>query len=35
MLRRAKELERYAVHAVDGEIGRVHDLYFDDHQWTV
>jgi len=23
------------LHAADGDIGRVHDLYFDDRRWTV
>jgi hypothetical protein len=35
MLRNAKELLRCAIHAKDGEIGEVHDLFFDDHSWTV
>ena len=35
MLRRVKELERYTVHATDGDIGRVHDFYFDDRQWRI
>ena len=35
MLRSAKDLERYVVHAAEDEIGRIHDLYFDDHQWTI
>ncbi len=34
MLRRVEELQHYAVHATDGDIGRVHDFYFDDHRWT-
>jgi hypothetical protein len=25
----------YRVHAVDGQIGRVSDFYFDDHTWTI
>jgi hypothetical protein len=32
---RADELRGFAIHATDGDIGRVYDLYFDDHRWTV
>lgn len=35
MLRSMKELQGYAIQATDGEIGRVHDFYFDDHYWAV
>lgn len=35
MLRNAKELERCELRARDGKIGHVHDLFFDDRQWTV
>lgn len=35
MLRSAKELVECAVVGTDGAIGQVHDLYFDDHAWTV
>ena len=30
-----RSLEHYAVHAMDGDIGRVYDVWFDDEQWTV
>lgn len=29
------ELKTYTIHATDGDLGRVKDLYFDDDQWTV
>ncbi len=35
MLIGVKSLEHYTVHATDGDIGRVHDLYFDDVHWAV
>ena len=35
MLRRVDELLGFRIHAADGDIGRVHDLYFDDQRWTV
>ncbi|MEP7365448.1 MAG: PRC-barrel domain-containing protein [Acidobacteriota bacterium] len=35
MLRSVNDLRGTAVHAVDGLIGNVHDLYFDDDHWTV
>jgi hypothetical protein len=35
MLRSLKELVGYAIHAVDGDIGRVHDFYFDDQTWAI
>src|SRR5256885_17215081 len=35
MLRRVDELLGFTIHAADGDIGRVHDLYFDDRRWTV
>jgi hypothetical protein len=35
MLVSVATLEHYRVHAVDGEIGHVYDVYFDDVQWTV
>ena len=31
----AKQLYGTAIAAEDGDIGSVHDLYFDDHAWTV
>lgn len=35
MLKSVKKLEGFKIHAVDGEIGRVEDVYFDDQDWTV
>jgi hypothetical protein len=35
MLRRVRELESYTIGATDGDIGRITDLYFDDHSWTI
>lgn len=35
MLRSIKELEGYAIGAVDGAIGHVKDLYFDDEAWVI
>jgi uncharacterized protein YrrD len=35
MLRNIRNLYGYAIHAMDGDIGSVHDFYFDDQQWTV
>lgn len=35
MPRRLNRLLRFTLRATDGPIGRVHDLYFDDHRWTV
>ena len=35
MLRRAHELMGMRVHATDGDIGHVHDLYVDDRDWAV
>ncbi|MEO8849141.1 MAG: PRC-barrel domain-containing protein [Casimicrobiaceae bacterium] len=35
MLHNVKELERYSVEAVDGPLGTVTDLYFDDKRWAV
>jgi sporulation protein YlmC with PRC-barrel domain len=29
------ELERYVVHGVDGDVGRIEDVYFDDQYWVV
>jgi uncharacterized protein YrrD len=34
-MRNLKDLEGYTVQASDGEVGSVHDFYFDDDQWTV
>jgi uncharacterized protein YrrD len=35
MLNKTKTLKGYTLHALDGEIGRVKDFYFDDRHWTV
>jgi uncharacterized protein YrrD len=35
MLRNFKDLEGFAIQAVDGDIGKVHDVFFDAEQWTV
>lgn len=35
MLENAKRIRGYKLGAVDGEIGRVKDLYFDDQDWTI
>src|SRR5262245_23298742 len=35
MLWRARELVGYAIGAMDGALGRVHDVYFDDRHWGV
>lgn len=34
-MRRVDELLGFTIHAADGDIGRVHDLYFDDRRWAV
>ena len=35
MLRNLKDIEKCTLHATDGDIGQVKDLYFDDHAWVV
>jgi hypothetical protein len=35
MRRRAKDLVGFRIHATDGDIGHVRDLYFDEQQWLV
>ncbi len=35
MLRTAKDLHGYSLRAHDGDIGKVHDVYFDEDAWTV
>jgi uncharacterized protein YrrD len=35
MKRRVNRLVSYAVHAKDGNIGKVREFYFDDHRWTI
>jgi hypothetical protein len=35
MFRKAETLHKYTLGAVDGEIGKVKDFYFDDRYWTI
>ena len=35
MLRKVEDLKGYKIHATDGELGTVRDLYFQDDRWTV
>jgi hypothetical protein len=35
MFRNVKDLRGYAIRAIDGVIGEVHDLYFDDEDWAI
>ncbi len=35
MLRSMKDLHGFAIHASDGDIGRVADCLFDDDRWAV
>src|SRR5574342_487570 len=35
MLRHVRDLQHYTIHAIDGDIGRVHEFYFDDQRWVV
>ena len=35
MLHIVDELLGFTIHAADGDLGRVHDLYFDDQRWTI
>jgi uncharacterized protein YrrD len=35
MLREVKKIQGWSVHALDGEIGRVEELLFDDEHWVV
>jgi uncharacterized protein YrrD len=35
MLSTVKKLHEYAIHATDGDLGRVVDVFFDDETWTV
>ena len=35
MLRNLNDIEKCTLHATDGDIGQVKDLYFDDHAWVV
>lgn len=34
MFHKGKELKKYGIHATDGNIGTVHDFFFDDKHWT-
>jgi sporulation protein YlmC with PRC-barrel domain len=35
LLRSLKDLQKYAVHANDGDIGNVADFFFDDEKWVI
>jgi hypothetical protein len=35
MLRSVKDMTSYTIAASDGDLGSVHDLYFDDEAWVV
>jgi hypothetical protein len=35
MLRNSQELKSYTIAATDGEVGKVADVFFDDHSWVV
>lgn len=35
MLRSAKKMEGFRIKAIDGEIGKLHEFYFDDHTWII
>jgi hypothetical protein len=35
MLQSSKNMLGYRLEAKDGEIGKVHDFFFDDHQWVI
>lgn len=35
MLRKARDLDDFALHARDGRIGHVRDFFFDDRRWTI
>lgn len=35
MLHNVNRLKKFTLHATDGDIGRVKDVYFDDEQWVV
>ncbi len=35
MLRSLKEMEGFKIKAIDGEIGKLYEFYFDDHTWIV
>jgi hypothetical protein len=35
MLRSIRDLEKYSIHAIDGDIGHARDFYFDDSTWVI
>jgi sporulation protein YlmC with PRC-barrel domain len=35
MLRSLQDLRSYSIHAVDGDLGKVYDFYFDDTEWKI
>src|SRR5512138_2669008 len=35
MIHKAKDMQSHQIHATDGEIGKVDELYFDDNAWVV
>jgi hypothetical protein len=35
MLYSAKDLQGYAIHARDGDLGKVQTFYFDDNDWGI
>jgi hypothetical protein len=35
MLLPAKDFKSLKLHALDGDIGKAKEFYFDDHHWTV
>ena len=35
MLRSVKDMEGFRIRAIDGEIGKLHEFYFDDHSWII
>lgn len=35
MLRSTKAMEGFKIKAIDGEIGKLHEFYFDDHTWII
>jgi len=35
MLRSLKDLQNFAISAIDGRIGHVRDFYFDDDAWVI
>lgn len=35
MLNKVKTLKGYKLNCIDGEIGKVKEFYFEDHNWTI